>query len=144
MGQHILVPVDGSEEAEQALEYALTQRPDPAVTLLHVVNPVSTFGYADDDYFDFDAYQGEAKRQRERGEELLEEYREAAAERGVEVETAIRTGAPAAEILAAVDELGADHIVMGSRGRSGVGRVLFGSVAEAVTRRASVPVTIVR
>jgi len=37
-----------------------------------------------------------------------------------------------------------DHVVMGSRGRSGVGRVLFGSVAEAVTRRASVPVTIVR
>lgn len=144
MGQHVLVPVDGSEEAEQALEYALTERPDPRVTLLHVVNPVSTFGYADDDYFDVESYQGEARRQRERGEQLLEEYREAAADRGITVETAIRTGSPAREILAAVEELGVDHVVMGSRGRSGVGRVLFGSVAESVTRRASVPVTVVR
>jgi len=144
MGQHVLVPVDGSEEAEQALEYALSERPGPAVTLLHVVNPVSTFGYGDDDYFDVESYQAEARRQHERGERLLEKYRETAADRGVEAETALRTGSPAREILAAVEELGVDHVVMGSRGRSGVGRVLFGSVAETVTRRASVPVTIVR
>ena len=144
MGQHILVPVDGSEQAEQALEYALSERPDPAVTLLHVVNPVNTFGYGDDEYFDVESYWAEARRQHERGERLLEEYRETAADRGIEAETALRTGSPAREILAAVEELGVDHVVMGSRGRSGVGRVLFGSVAEAVTRRASVPVTIVR
>jgi nucleotide-binding universal stress UspA family protein len=79
-----------------------------------------------------------------RAEELLDEYRETASERGFEVETLLATGKPARQILDAVESEGVDHVVMGSRGRSGLGRVLFGSVAEAVTRRAPVPVTIIR
>jgi nucleotide-binding universal stress UspA family protein len=144
MGQHILVPVDGSPESEAALAYALEERPDPTVTLLHVVNPVSSFGYGDDEYFDIEGYQAEARRQHERGEAVLEEARATAAEHGVDAETLLLTGKPATRILETVESHDVDHVVMGSRGRSGVGRVLFGSVAEAVTRRASVPVTVVR
>jgi nucleotide-binding universal stress UspA family protein len=144
MGQHILVPVDGSPGSETALAYALEERPDARVTLLHVVNPVSSFGYGDEAYFDIEGYQAEARRQRDRGEQLLEEARETAAERGVDAETLLLTGKPATRILETIESHDVDHVVMGSRGRSGVGRVLFGSVAEAVTRRASVPVTVVR
>ena len=144
MGQHILVPVDGSAESEQALEYALEGRPDPTVTLLHVVNPVSSFGYGGDGYFDVEGYQREARRQHERGEQVLEAARETAAGHGVDAETLLLTGKPAKQILETIEGHDIDHVVMGSRGRSGVGRVLFGSVAEAVTRRASVPVTVVR
>ncbi len=144
MGQHVLVPVDGSSESEKALEYVLEELSNPTVTLIHVVNPVSSFGYGGDDYFDAEAYQEHVERQRESGEELLETYRERAAKYGIEAETVLKTGTPAREILETADSNGVSQIVMGSRGRSGVGRVLFGSVAEAVTRRASVPVTIVR
>lgn len=144
MSQHVLVAIDGSSESEKALEYALNELPESKLTLVHVVNPVSSFGYGGDDYFDAEAYQEQMDRQRELGEELLETGRETAAERGIEAETVLKTGKPTREILEVAEENDVDQIVMGSRGRSGVGRVLFGSVAEAVTRRASVPVTIIR
>lgn len=51
---------------------------------------------------------------------------------------------PAAMILGKAKELGADVIVMGTHGRSGVRRLLLGSVAEEVLRRADVPVVVVR
>lgn len=144
MQRHVLVPVDGSEESEQALEHALETLSPARITLLHVVNPVSSFGYSDDEHFDFETYREQTEQQQERGEQLLEQYREVAADRDVDVETLLRTGQPARVILEAIEELDVDQVVMGSRGRSGIGRVLFGSVAETVTRRSSVPVTIVR
>jgi nucleotide-binding universal stress UspA family protein len=144
MGQHVLVPVDGSSQADKAFEYALQNLPDPEITLLHVVNPVSAFTYADDEYFDIESFEAEQKRRRGRAEDLFEEYREQAADHGLEVETVVATGKPAKQILQTVEDHDVDHIVMGSHGRSGVGRVVFGSVAEAVTRRSPVPVTTVR
>jgi len=60
----------------------------------------------------------------------------------VNLETVI--GDPAEELLAYADEHDINHIVVGSSGRGGVSRVLLGSVAETVARRAAVPVTIVR
>ncbi|MCD2205070.1 universal stress protein [Halobacterium sp. KA-6] len=144
MSQHILVPVDGSPQSEAAFDYVLDNHPDAQVTILHVLNPASTYTYGDDEYFDYEGYQAEAKRQHERAEQLLEEYGETASEHSINFETRLETGKPAAKIIETVEDEDIDHIVMGSRGRSGVGRVLFGSVAETVTRRAPVPVTIVR
>ncbi len=144
MSLHVLVPVDGSEESERALEHALDTFPEAAITLIHVVNPVSTYSYGGDDYFDAEGYQAAMEQKQERGEELLEACREIAAEHGVDAETVLTPGSPGKEIIKAAEANDVDQIVMGSRGRSGVGRVLFGSVAETVTRRASVPVTIVR
>lgn len=142
MAQHVLVPVDGSAQSDRALQYALDELSTPKVTLLHVVTPSGVFEY-DDDHFDENGYLQEAKQNRDRGRELLDTYRDTAADRGVAVETTLAFGKPAKEILDTVDAAGVDHVVMGSRGRSGLDRVLFGSVAEAVTRRATVPVTIV-
>jgi nucleotide-binding universal stress UspA family protein len=144
MGQHVLVPIDGSDHSEKALEYVLDEIPEPKITLLRVIDPVNIMGYGDDEYFDIKGYQEEVKRQQDRDEAMLEDYREKATARGIEAETILTTGKPARRILETVETNGVDHIVMGSRGRSGIGRVLFGSVAETVTRRASVPVTIVR
>jgi nucleotide-binding universal stress UspA family protein len=53
-------------------------------------------------------------------------------------------GAPGDEIVAAAKSFGADLIVIGSHGRGGIGRVLMGSVAEAVMRHAPCPVLVVR
>lgn len=144
MGQHILVPVDGSPQSEKAFEYVLEQLPEPTITLLHVINPVHVFTYAHEDDFDFEGYRREEQRQREQAEQILGEYHDKATARGLETEMIITTGKPAKRIVETTEEFEIDHVVLGSHGRSGVGRVLFGSVAEAVTRRSPVPVTTVR
>jgi nucleotide-binding universal stress UspA family protein len=64
--------------------------------------------------------------------------------RGLRALTAVRVGDPATEILAGAHECEADVIAMTTHGRSALGRLLFGSVAEAVLRRANIPVFIVR
>ena len=144
MGKHILVPVDGSTQSEKAFEYALDEIPETKITLLYVMNPVSIIGDDDDDYFDVKSYQNQVKQRREWAEAMLEDYRSTATERGIEIEILLTTGKPANQILETVETTDIDQIVMGSRGQSAIGRVLFGSVAETVTRRATVPVTIVR
>jgi nucleotide-binding universal stress UspA family protein len=145
MSRDILVPVDESPHSEKVFEYVLEEISDPTITLLHVINPVSVFGHASaDGNFDVEEYRQAEQRRRERAEQLLEEYREKARERGLEVTTSLQIGKPAKRILETAEEHDIDHIVLGSHGRSGVGRVLLGSVAETVTRRSPVPVTIIR
>lgn len=63
---------------------------------------------------------------------------------GVEVEYRVAEGDTAAEIVRLARVLAADLIVMGTHGRTGLGRLLLGSVAEAVLRRAPCPVLTLR
>lgn len=141
---HVLVPYDESDGSERALEHTLEQYPDATVTLLHVVDLVDA-GYASpvdgtvpgfwEDWFE---------NEKASSERLLEEGRERATEAGVDVRTETVVGRPTRAINEYVAEHDVDHVVMGSHGRSGVTRVLLGSVAEGVVRRAPVPVTVVR
>src|SRR5262249_55533055 len=62
----------------------------------------------------------------------------------IPVEHRLSEGDPAAEILRVADEVGADLIGMGTNGRTGPGRLLMGSVAEAVLRGARCPVLMVK
>lgn len=64
--------------------------------------------------------------------------------RGVRVRTMVRRGQPVDEIVAGAREAGADLIAMTTHGRSGFGRLLFGSVAEAVLRESRLPVFLMR
>ena len=63
---------------------------------------------------------------------------------GFAVECAVRFGDPAEEILQEATDSGADLILMATHGRTGVARLLLGSVAEAVLRRSEIPVVLVR
>ena len=63
---------------------------------------------------------------------------------GWRVETSVRSGVPIDELLKAAGEEGADLIVLGARGTSGLDRLLVGSVAEGMLKRASAPVLLVR
>ncbi|HEY7867720.1 MAG TPA: universal stress protein [Methylomirabilota bacterium] len=63
---------------------------------------------------------------------------------GAPVESVVRFGDPVAQILDEAEAWGADLIVVGTAGRSGIGRVLLGSVAERVFAKAAVPVMLVR
>jgi nucleotide-binding universal stress UspA family protein len=63
---------------------------------------------------------------------------------GGAVETLLREGAPASDIITAAREWQADLIVVGTHGRGGVGRLVLGSVAESVLRDAPCPVLVIR
>jgi nucleotide-binding universal stress UspA family protein len=63
---------------------------------------------------------------------------------GVPVESVVRFGDPVTRILDEAEAFGADLIVVGTAGRSGIGRVLLGSVAERVFGKATAPVMLVR
>ncbi|MFU8868049.1 universal stress protein [Natronococcus sp.] len=145
MARHILVPLDGSEPSWAALEHAAENYAGGRITALHVVDPsAGSYAGAEGGYYDPVAFD----RARERGEEICEEARERLREAGVlettDLETAVETGGASRTILEYAESEDVDHVVIGSHGRSGISRILIGSVAETVTRRAAVPVTIVR
>lgn len=76
------------------------------------------------------------------GKEMRERYLERTD--GYPVEVRLRRGLPSIEILDELNESGADLVVMGAEGLSGVGLVLLGSTAERVSRRASCACLVVR
>jgi nucleotide-binding universal stress UspA family protein len=77
--------------------------------------------------------------------ELLDgEVEKVLAAGGTVAQAHLSMGEAAPEIVVLADEIGAGLIVMGSRGRGGIGRALMGSVSEFVVRHARCPVTIVR
>jgi nucleotide-binding universal stress UspA family protein len=75
---------------------------------------------------------------------LLEPFTAAARESGVEVDTVVKLGPVVQTILASIEETHSDLVVIGTHGRTGVARMMLGSVAEAVAHRAHVPVMLVR
>lgn len=149
MARHILVPIDGSDHSWDALDHALADYGAENITALHVVDPAKeVYSTTAGDYYTAEMYQQFHEKAMEEGEKLCEEAAKRVetaqnADEGT-FETAIETGLPARTILEYASDHDVDHIVMGSHGRSGASRILFGSVAESVTRRAPVPVTIVR
>ncbi|MFB6254143.1 MAG: universal stress protein [Halobacteriaceae archaeon] len=142
MSKHILVPLDGSPQAEEAFEYVLQEYDGITVTLLHVIDPIEAGysaqatvpGYSEEWY----------EQSKEEAESLFDQAREKSQDTDIELQTEIELGRPARSILDYVEDNDIDQIVMGSHGRSGVTRILLGSVAEKVARRSPVPVTIVR
>ncbi len=77
--------------------------------------------------------------------ERLEEWRHDAERHAhVPVRAVVRVGDPASEIVEWADEEGCDLVVVGTHGRSGIPRLILGSVAERVVRQAHVPVLVAR
>ena len=140
MPAQILVPFDDSEPARGALEYAIELFPDGEFLALTVVDTDSmpVIPNAADESDD------EVQEILEEADEQLSDAERIAAERGVSLEKRSRIGSPAQEISDCAEEGAFDHVMMGSRGRSGVTRLLLGSVAEVVVRHSPVPVTVVR
>ncbi|WP_121820508.1 universal stress protein [Halostella salina] len=142
MGKRILVAYDGSPQSEDALDYALTEHAGDELVLLYAIDPgeagyggrAATPSYPEEWY----------EEAREDAAETLSSAADRADAAGVDAETAIEVGGPANAIVEYAEAEDIDHIVTGSHGRSGVTRILLGSVAEAVIRRSPVPVTVVR
>jgi len=143
MTRRILVPIDGSEQAEAAAAFAAENVPDATVVLLHVINPAEA-GYsaqASVPSFSEEWYEERQAEARERFDEVEADICDAGADG---VERVVEVGRPTKTIVEYAADHDIDQIVMGSHGRSGMSRLLLGSVAEIVVRRATVPVTVVR
>jgi nucleotide-binding universal stress UspA family protein len=142
MFKKIAVALDGSHCAEQALEVALklaeTERAELGVC--SVVDPIMIVGTTPPSP-KLDLMIGDVERSTQR---LISAAVGQAKAKGVVASGEMRRGLPASEILKYAREFGADAIVLGTHGRTGVNRLLMGSVAEAALREASVPVIVVR
>ncbi len=141
--QHILVPIDFSAYATQALEYAVTlaTKLQAHVTLLHAIHPLLLSAGPADMGVIVGPYIEELEADTRRA---IEEFAQRVREADVECDTVIRFGTPFQEILDFVGTHQIDLTVMGSHGRTGLLHTLLGSVAERVVRLAPCPVLIVR
>jgi nucleotide-binding universal stress UspA family protein len=138
MYERILIPTDGSTGTAHVAMQALDLAEQYGGTL-HVLNVVET--HEGSLLSEVGGSQDELERSGQRAVERIERMAEV---HGVGVETAVREGDPAEEILDYADEIEADAIVAGTHGRSGIARRLIGSVAERLVRHASCPVMTVR
>jgi nucleotide-binding universal stress UspA family protein len=144
MFSSILVPLDGSPFAEQALPWALSlaRRAGARVELArgHVLYALKDPAAA---WLPYDAAEdAEYKRQEQLYLEATAAY--LAGVSPVPIGTAVVTGLEADGILGRVRDVGADLVVMTTHARGPVGRLLLGSVATEVVRRATVPVLLIR
>lgn len=122
---HILVATDGSGEAREAVRFGatLTHALGGKLTLVHVV---------------------ESSQDRGAAETVLNEARDEAAKYGAQGSTRVEVGDPAEAIVGVRREMAADMLVVGTHARKGVARVVLGSVAESLYKRALCPVAVVR
>ncbi len=143
MLRSIVVPLDGSAWAEQALGAAgsIAKRTHGEIRLVHVHSPTRAFEPAEvgDEAVEADT----AVRAH------LEEYlgrlaRRLMRETGVDVSFGVAEGAIAPEILSVALEAGADLVVMTSHGHGGPAHAWLGSVADAVIRQSKAPVLVIR
>jgi nucleotide-binding universal stress UspA family protein len=138
----VLVPLDGSPLADEALRRALELFDGP-VTVLNVVTPLDR-GMSEGGVLERDEQREAAAM--ERADSLVSRATEQAVSQGRPVETVVETGEPAATILSYVAANDVDHVVMGGHGGpdAGVAERLLGTVASKVVTEAPVSVTVVR
>ena len=131
MNSHILVPFDGSTPARHALEYTFENFPDADVTVLTVIDET---GYPSDET---GLVFGAARQRLEAAEAIADEY-------GASIDCVAEIGPTVRKITEYAEDADIDHVVIGTHGRTGISRIIVGSVAETVVRESSAPVTTVK
>lgn len=134
----ILVAVDESRHSREAFNYILkkAKERDDHITILRVVPGID---------YDLEGIEKILKGEIKNAKESIGELKKEAEKLGVSVDTEVITGENiATEIVKFAHEEGHDLIVVGARGKSDLGTIHLGSVAESVIRRARCPVLVVR
>lgn len=148
MFERILVPLDGSPRAEQALPVAarIARASGGSVMLLQVVSPPIDYGggltqtplmteeVIETELAMSSGYLDRVARSKDHGRELAE----------IETTTEVMFGLPAQDILARAESRSVDLIVMCSHGRTGFTRWVLGSVAQKIAHHCPVPVLVLR
>lgn len=145
MYTRIVVPLDGSDIAEQALPPAeeLARATGATMHLVRVVEfPSTSYAYVYGAMIESEAIAMQLEDQIRLAEGYLAEVARPLAEQGIVVTTEVRHGVACQELVATMTP--GDLFVIASHGRSGVARWFLGSVAEEITRHATVPVLLVR
>ena len=147
MYDHILIPTDGSDTANVAVDHAvdLAKQYGAELHALYVVDvDAVNFGLGTEQVDRIrQGNFGEMTELKEKADEATDAVVSAAADHGVEVREEVRVGTPHDVIAGYADSNDIDLVVMGSHGRSGVRRALLGSVTERVLRSTHVPVLVV-
>lgn len=150
---NILVPCDFSDDSIKSIQYAveLAESVKASITVVHVINQrdlvavteamsrVSAFGGGAS--MSIDQYLDQLKNERSH---LIQKLLGDTMAAGRPVKKIIRVGVPFRELLKAVHESGADLVVMGTKGRSNLAEVVFGSTADKVLRHCPVPLLSIR
>jgi len=133
--KRILFPTDFSHTGDAALAFATTlaKESDGRLIIAHVQETPLAYGGGE-------MYYGMPEPSTEEVLKMLHEVKPTDA--SVPVEYRLATGDPAEAIVHLAEEEGADLIVLGSHGRTGLSRLLMGSVAEAIVRKAHCPVLV--
>ncbi|MEZ3145742.1 universal stress protein [Halobaculum sp. MBLA0143] len=133
----VLVPTDGSDDAERAADHVLALAAAMDATV-HVLSVVDDAGLAPD------LREGDAGAENERAAEAaVDSVVDAAADHGVDTVRHVAHGDPVETIVEHVESEAVDAVGMGTTGRTGTDRILLGSVAEQTVRSAPVPVVTV-
>jgi nucleotide-binding universal stress UspA family protein len=139
----ILIPVDFSAPSKAALAWALdyaSHRPAE----LHVVHVVERHLQLSDLSAGFDDLKDELEAIKKQAESQLSELATTDKSSVGTIRQHVATGKPAPEIVRVAKDIYADLIVIGTHGLKGVERMIIGSVAEQVVRKASCPVVTVK
>jgi nucleotide-binding universal stress UspA family protein len=138
----ILVPVDFSDHSKEALDTAIQMAVlfGSTVHLLHCYHiqtaGISPYGIVLPEGYYADIRDAAAKR--------LSDWHELVSNEGIQTESILSADSPSVAINLTAEEIGADLIVMGTRGLAGLKHAMLGSVAERVVRLAPCPVLTVK
>jgi len=150
MRERILVPLDGSEVGESALPYVkdlltkMSFQVEREVILLQVVIPIRVM-LTETVVPDAAAEEAMTEQSKRIASEYLERVRQAWDLKGVTVTPTVVVGRPAEQIVKAAEDMNVDLIAMSTHGRSGLGRLAFGSITHKVLHwQGRVPIVVIR
>jgi nucleotide-binding universal stress UspA family protein len=144
----ILSATDFSEDSNLALSYAeeLARRFNSELIVLHVDQPLPPVMVSPDmgPVMDVGAMTRIAEEQRLLAQKELDKIINRMRDSGLKARSLLKVGSPFLEVLHTAQSEGAELIVMGTHGRTGIAHVLMGSVAERVVQKAPCPVLTIR
>ncbi|WP_231862975.1 universal stress protein [Methanobacterium formicicum] len=127
----IMVPTDGSEYSQKAEDtaLALAKKLDSTVVAVHIIDEKLIYPY---------------EVLEEEGKSILHKVQEKGEEIGVKVDEILIVGSPTNDMAKITEKAGADLVVMSTHGKTGLERLIMGSVAESALKKIPVPVLLVK
>jgi nucleotide-binding universal stress UspA family protein len=143
----VLLTLDGSELAEQAIPHAalVAKTMHSRLVVLRILQPLQLQANpAGGEFVDAETYQTLIDSEAEEAKSYIDKQVNLLREQGINAEGIVQLGTAPTSILGVAEDENAKLIVLATRGRSGIVRAVLGSVADHIARHASAPVLLVR